>query len=111
MLSKEEVTHIAKLARLELTDAEITSLQKDMSAILEYFNILRKAQKSKVKAQNLSATALLRKGRTLASPKLKTSVNITRKDEAMPANPNIANHLINAAPDKKEGYIKVKAVL
>src|SRR5689334_17488906 len=36
MLSKEEVDNLATLARLELSDAEKESLQKDISNILEY---------------------------------------------------------------------------
>ncbi|HEV8666871.1 MAG TPA: Asp-tRNA(Asn)/Glu-tRNA(Gln) amidotransferase subunit GatC [Candidatus Paceibacterota bacterium] len=36
MLSKEEVDNLATLARLELSEAEKESLQKDISNILEY---------------------------------------------------------------------------
>ena len=45
MISKEEVEHIAKLARLELTEEEIIKMQADMSAILDYFALLQKAPK------------------------------------------------------------------
>ena len=45
MISKEEVEHIAKLARLELAPVEIEKMQKDLSAILDYFNLLKKAPK------------------------------------------------------------------
>ena len=43
MISKDEVIKIAKLARLELTEKEIEKMQKDLSAILDYFNLLKKA--------------------------------------------------------------------
>ena len=43
MISKEEVQHIAKLARLELTPQEIEKMQKDLSAIFDYFELLKKA--------------------------------------------------------------------
>ena len=36
MISKEEVLHLAELARLELNPEEVASLQKDISNILEY---------------------------------------------------------------------------
>jgi aspartyl-tRNA(Asn)/glutamyl-tRNA(Gln) amidotransferase subunit C len=36
MISKEEVENVARLARLELDDAEKESLRKDISDILEY---------------------------------------------------------------------------
>lgn len=36
MISKEEIEALAKLARLELGEAEKASLQKDISSILDY---------------------------------------------------------------------------
>ncbi len=36
MLSKEETQHIAKLARLGLSESEIEKYQKDLSAILDF---------------------------------------------------------------------------
>lgn len=36
MVSKEDIKNLAELARLELSEEEVGSLQKDMSTILEY---------------------------------------------------------------------------
>ena len=36
MITKEEVQHLATLARLELSDTEMEGLQKDISNILDY---------------------------------------------------------------------------
>lgn len=36
MILKEEIEQLAQLVRLKLNDAEVTALQKDISAILEY---------------------------------------------------------------------------
>ena len=52
MISKEEVVRIAKLARLELTETEIEKMQKDLSSILDYFNLLKEAKIEKPKAKN-----------------------------------------------------------
>ena len=41
-LSREEVEHIAELARLELTPEQKTLYQKQLSAILDYFAQLQK---------------------------------------------------------------------
>ncbi len=95
MISKEEVQHIAKLARLELTEKEVKKMQKDLSAILDYFKIL---QNAKIKSQNDSV-------------KLKMKTNATRKDEVVGKPASLANNLIQAAPDKKDNYIKVKQIL
>lgn len=92
MISKEEVEHIAKLARLELTESEIEKMQKDLSAIFDYFNLLKKAPKpSKEKAISKEAKHL-------------------RKDEANPRDAGVPETIISSAPDKKDDYIKVKAI-
>ena len=91
MISKEEVKHIAKLARLELTEKEIEKMQKDLSAILDYFDLLRKAPKSKEQSASIKGSSL-------------------RKDEVVSSH-DIRDELISGAPDKKEDYIKVKAIL
>ena len=36
MISREEIDNLAELARLKLTDAEVKTLQKDISNILDY---------------------------------------------------------------------------
>lgn len=43
MISREEVQNLAALARLSLTDNEVSALQKDISSILEYIGQLRAA--------------------------------------------------------------------
>jgi len=91
MISKQEVLHIAKLARLQLTEKEIENLQKDMSAILDYFDLLKKVPKVEVKTNFL------------------TTAN-QRKDEVFKDN-NVVENLIEQAPSKKDGYIKVKSIL
>lgn len=37
MLEKQEVEHVAGLARLSLTDNEVVQFQKDLTAVLEFF--------------------------------------------------------------------------
>jgi aspartyl/glutamyl-tRNA(Asn/Gln) amidotransferase C subunit len=92
MISREEVEHIAKLARLELTEVETEKMQRDLSAILDYFDLLKKAPR--IKAE----TSAEKRGNEL------------RKDEVV-SNYDVAEKLIETAPDKKEDYIKVKAIL
>lgn len=91
MISKEEVEHIAKLARLELTEKEVGKMQKDLSAILDYFNLLEKAPKPEI-------------------VKTVGDLRATRKDEII-SSFDIRDELIAAAPDKKDDYIKVKTIL
>ena len=81
-----------RVPNLELSEKEIEKMQKDLSAILDYFDLLKKAPK--VKMQSVSADALA-----------------WRKDEIGPQNREVAEKIIAGAPDKKDGYIKVKTIL
>ncbi|GAP20455.1 Asp-tRNA(Asn)/Glu-tRNA(Gln) amidotransferase subunit GatC [Leptolinea tardivitalis] len=47
-LSREEVIHIAKLARLELSDNEIERYQQQLSSILEYADRLKELNTSQI---------------------------------------------------------------
>ena len=40
MLDRKQIEHVAKLAKLELTNAEVEKFQKQLSEVLDYFNIL-----------------------------------------------------------------------
>jgi aspartyl/glutamyl-tRNA(Asn/Gln) amidotransferase C subunit len=94
MITKEEVKHIAKLARLELSEKEVEKMQKDLSSILDYFDVLKKAPKV-VKPVKVT----------------KVMENELRRDVVVPRPASLANNLVQQAPQKKEGYIKVKQIL
>ena len=68
MITREEVQHIAKLARLGLTEQEVEKYQKELSAILGYIEKLKEVDVSKV--EPTSQAVLLE--------------NIMRKDEKSP---------------------------
>ncbi|MBI3631589.1 MAG: Asp-tRNA(Asn)/Glu-tRNA(Gln) amidotransferase subunit GatC [Candidatus Staskawiczbacteria bacterium] len=93
MISKEEVKHIAKLSRLELTEKEIEDMQKNLSAILDYFDSLKKAPKS------------------VSSKVLIDGLSATREDIVEASTREMAEKIIGAFPDKKDDYIKVKTIL
>ncbi|PIR90335.1 Asp-tRNA(Asn)/Glu-tRNA(Gln) amidotransferase GatCAB subunit C [bacterium (Candidatus Gribaldobacteria) CG07_land_8_20_14_0_80_33_18] len=90
MVSKKEVCHIAKLARIGLKDTEIEKMQKELSLILDYFKNLAEVDISKVKLISDSIFNVTRED------KIKTEENIFK--------------LIETAPQKEKGYIKVKSV-
>jgi len=91
VINEEEVKHIAKLARLELTGKEVKKMQKDLSEILDYFDLLKKAPKPKKTEVAQINNKHLRIDEAIQSP--------------------IANKIVEASPDKKDGYIKVKTIL
>jgi len=92
-LSREEVQHIAELARLALSDEEESLYQEQLSAILEHFEQL---QELDTEAIPPTATVLPLR-------------SVMRADEAkqpLPREDVLAN-----APASEEGCFKVPAVL
>jgi aspartyl-tRNA(Asn)/glutamyl-tRNA(Gln) amidotransferase subunit C len=51
-ITRDNVLHVAKLARLELTDIEIDRMQRDLNGILDYVN-----QLSELDTTNVAPTA------------------------------------------------------
>lgn len=99
MISKDQVKHIAKLARLGTTEKEEEKFQKDISSILDYFEILKEVDTSGIKATFHSSEEFI------------DSRAIMREDESAEASEETTERLISLAPDKKERQIKVKAIL
>lgn len=92
-ISKEEVEYLAKLARVGLTDAEITKYQKDLADILGYMEKLNEVNTDNVEpmAQGIKAKNVVREDR----------IEIL---EGTPA------ELLSEAPSKEDGFIKVKSI-
>lgn len=84
MIQKEEVQHIAKLARLAITKKEEGKFQKDLSAILDYIEKLKKVDIAETPATSHPLSIK----------------NITRKDEVL----KFKKKLI-------DGHLKVKSIL
>lgn len=95
MITKEEVKHIAKLARLGLTEKEMEKIQKDLSLILDYFKLLKEVNTENIKPTShpISAKPYLRKDEVLRKPS------------------KMNQKLIEMAPDKEKEYLKVKSIL
>ncbi len=94
MISKNEVKHIAKLARLDLSEQEIKKYQEQLEGILSYVEKLQK-----VDTKNIAT----------ADGGTRELENIWRDDEEL-KNEEI-NGLINMAPDVENGQVKVKKIL
>lgn len=96
MITREEVRHIAKLARLKLTEEEEKSFQKELSSILDYFNLLKEVDV---------------KSSLLTQEKNGLIENVVREDKIKKQSPKSADALLKAAPEEEKKHIKVKAVL
>jgi aspartyl-tRNA(Asn)/glutamyl-tRNA(Gln) amidotransferase subunit C len=95
MISKEVVKHIAKLARLSLSEKEVERYQKELSQILEYIEKLKEVDVSGVEP-------------VFHPLRVK---NVFREDVESKKNLEEIKKLIELMPEKKEGYLKVKKVL
>lgn len=107
MISKKEVKHIAKLARLGLTEKEIEKFQKELSAILDYFAFLKEV--------DILKTELPKEAKVLfavepTSHPLEIE-NVMREDEAKEKKLEIRKKLVEMAPEKKKGYLKTESIL
>ena len=94
MISKEEVKHIAKLARIGLSSKEIEKFRKELSSILDYVEKLKEVDVSGVEA-------------TSHPFEIK---NVMREDLAEELEEK-GEKLLESAPEKKGDYLKVKSIL
>ena len=92
-ISLAEVEHIAKLARLQLTEEEKMRFQVELGKILEYFDQLKKLDTENVPPM------------THAVP----IENVLRGDQVKP-NLSVEEALQNA-PEKKDSYFQVPKVV
>ena len=92
-LSREEVLHIAHLARVGLTDSEITRLSEQLSHILENFEVL----------QQVDTTGVTPTAQSVALQ------SVVRDDEVAPSFP--ADDILANAPRREGDCFRVRAVL
>lgn len=92
-ISTDEVEHIARLARIALSQQELKVMAAELSAILGYVDKLQAVKTDKVEP-TAQVTGL---------------TDIWRKDEVKPSFKR--DDLLANAPAVKDGYIKVKKVL
>jgi len=92
-LSREEVVHIALLARLGLSEEEVEKFREQLSNILDNFEVLQQVDTSDVPP-------------TAYPIHLE---NVVRADETSPSLPQ--SEILANAPRREECWFRVKAVL
>lgn len=97
MLTKKEVEKIAELARLGISEEEKDKFAEDLSSVIGYVSRLSEINVEKVEPMT--------GGTNLES--------VTRKDNEMKdmADDEMKADILNAAPDKENGYFKVPSIL
>ena len=95
MISKEEVKRISKLARLELTEQEEIKMEKDISSILDYFEMLNGIDTSLIEPTYHSAEEFMPK-------KLRQDISEEKY---------CSQKIISQFPKREKNYLKVKTIL
>ncbi len=96
-LPKEDVEHIALLARIELTEAESQKYAEELSAVLGYVSELQKVDTNKVDGDSSI-------GGQITGLNNVTDGDYVRKSEIS------RKEFLEQAPASEKGYIKVKSV-
>lgn len=93
-LTKEEVQKVAHLARIELSEEEITKFQTQLSEILSYVDQLQE-----VNTEGIEDTA-----------QVTGLENVWRADEQIDCEPEEREAALAQAPERVANLIKVKSV-
>jgi aspartyl-tRNA(Asn)/glutamyl-tRNA(Gln) amidotransferase subunit C len=93
MIEKKDVEHVARLARLALTDAELEKMREQLNGILAYIEKL-----NALDTQNVEPTSH-------AVP----MVNVMRDDEERPCLPR--DEALANAPDRAGDFFRVPRII
>lgn len=94
-MKKEEVQHLANLARLELTDAEVEQYTKEFGGILEYVHSVNEVSSS-LDASRIESVSVR---------------NVFREDGPAHQSGEYTDDILKEAPDTQDGFVKVKKIL
>ncbi|MFH1232516.1 MAG: Asp-tRNA(Asn)/Glu-tRNA(Gln) amidotransferase subunit GatC [Patescibacteria group bacterium] len=94
-LTKQEVQHIAKLARLDLTDEELKKYGSQLSDVLNYIDLLRE-----VDVKDVEPTA-----------QVTGLENVLREDVVKDWDEKEIEAALADAPEKEDRFIKVKRII
>jgi aspartyl-tRNA(Asn)/glutamyl-tRNA(Gln) amidotransferase subunit C len=92
-LTREDVEHVASLARLGLSDDELDTLQDQLSSILGHIEVL-----NQLDTEAIPPTA-----------QVIQLENVLRPDEVRPSLPQTT--VVAMAPETRDGFIAVAAVM
>jgi aspartyl-tRNA(Asn)/glutamyl-tRNA(Gln) amidotransferase subunit C len=93
MITKADVEHVARLARLQLSAAESARMQQQLNAILEYIDKLRALDTAGVEPTSHAVPL----------------VNVVREDEIRPPLPQDA--MLANAPDRAGEFVRVPRII
>ena len=93
MITRDDVEHVARLARLALSDAEIERMREQLNAILGYIDKLRELDVTNVEPTSHAVPL----------------VNVMREDEVVPCLPQ--EQMLANAPDRVGELFRVPRII
>ena len=95
MVGKEDILHLADLARIKVGDDEISQLQQEINEIVDYVSTIQSLTTDTVESKQYGAR-----------------YNVVRSDEVSNEPGAYTADLLAAAPDTDErGYVRVQQIL
>lgn len=95
-MERSEIEKMAKLARIKISDAEAESLRGEIDSIIGYVSELQKVAVGELGVPAKDEFPVR---------------NVLRADDVPHDSGAYSDDLLQAAPDTKDGYIKVKKIL
>jgi aspartyl-tRNA(Asn)/glutamyl-tRNA(Gln) amidotransferase subunit C len=92
-LTREEVLHVARLARIAVTDADVEKFQQQLSTIIDHFDVLRRIDTTDV------------------PPTTHTLPLENVMDDDVPVDSLTPDEVLANAPQQQDQYLRVRAVL
>ena len=93
MIGREDVAHVARLARLALTDAELETMREQLNAILSHIDALKAVDTSGVEPTSHAVPQF----------------NVMREDEPQPSFPQ--DEMLANAPDRAGEFFRVPRII
>jgi aspartyl-tRNA(Asn)/glutamyl-tRNA(Gln) amidotransferase subunit C len=93
VISREDVVHVARLARLALTDAELETMREQLNAILSHIDALRAVDTSGVEPTSHAVPQF----------------DVMREDEPKPCFP--VEEMLANAPDRVGDFFRVPRII
>lgn len=93
-MKREDIEHLARLARIKLTEAELISMERDLPSILEYVSAVK----------DIAGDGALQ-------PKLTPRVNVFRKDMVTNEPNQYTQDILAEMPETQGRFLKVKKIL
>ncbi|MBI4155886.1 MAG: Asp-tRNA(Asn)/Glu-tRNA(Gln) amidotransferase subunit GatC [Candidatus Zambryskibacteria bacterium] len=92
MITKEEIKHLAQLARISVSEGEAEKMTSEIDSILEYVGQIKD-----ISTENIEETPTLQ--------------NIMREDTVTHSPGEHTKAILSNAPSREGNYIKVKKIL